>query len=472
MIKENLKLLKYIHISADLTLTAVAFICGFLINFALAPDPGRVSALFYKNSYVLALIIPIWLIFLFKSPEAYTYRMKSVSFVMIKLVKPLIMSTAILAVLLMIAGNLMEIRSEFLLFAVLDFGLLYLFRSMVYNILSYFRARGKNQKNILIIGTGKKACEFFDLAKSNSHWGINVLGFVSENGDIPVNGQSSLVIGKTGELPRILNRNPVDEVYIALPISSYGKAETIISQCQEQGITSHLAAEFKSENLPVFRADDILGSPVLTFSADSREMLKLFVKRVTDILVSGVLLILFSPVFLMVAIAIKLGSRGPVFYKWKVVGHNRKEFTGYKFRSMVPAADRLKAKLISDNEMKGVVFKMKNDPRITRIGRFIRKYSIDELPQLYNVFKGDMSLVGPRPPLQSEIDAFANWHRRKLSVKPGITCLWQVSGRNRITDFDEWVKLDLQYIDNWSLWLDAKIMARTIPAVLMKKGAM
>jgi exopolysaccharide biosynthesis polyprenyl glycosylphosphotransferase len=280
------------------------------------------------------------------------------------------------------------------------------------------------------------------------------------------------VIGKTGELPRILNRNPVDEVYIALPISSYGKVETIISQCQEQGITSHLAAEFKSEKLPVFRADDILGSPVLTFSADSREMLKLFVKRVTDILVSGILLILFSPVFLMVAIAIKLDSRGPVFYKWKVVGHNRKELTGYKFRSMVPAADRLKAKLISNNEMKGVVFKMKNDPRITRVGRFIRKYSIDELPQLYNVFKGDMSLVGPRPPLQSEIDAFANWHRRKLSVKPGITCLWQVSGRNRITDFDEWVKLDLQYIDNWSLWLDAKIMARTIPAVLMKKGAM
>ncbi|MCP4632270.1 MAG: sugar transferase, partial [candidate division Zixibacteria bacterium] len=149
----------------------------------------------------------------------------------------------------------------------------------------------------------------------------------------------------------------------------------------------------------------------------------------------------------------------------------RKAFTGYKFRSMVPSADKLKVKLMDKNEMKGVVFKIKNDPRVTRVGKFLRKYSLDELPQIYNVFKGDMSLVGPRPPLQTEIDGFDNWHRRKLSVKPGITCLWQVSGRNQIKDFDEWVKLDLEYIDRWSLWLDLKILARTIPTVLTGKGA-
>jgi lipopolysaccharide/colanic/teichoic acid biosynthesis glycosyltransferase len=193
-------------------------------------------------------------------------------------------------------------------------------------------------------------------------------------------------------------------------------------------------------------------------------------KRAVDVVVAGFSLIILSPLFAIIALAIKLTSHGSIFYRWRVVGLSGRPFTSYKFRTMVQGADKLKARLITDNEMQGPVFKMKHDPRITSIGRLLRKYSLDELPQLWSVIKGYMSLVGPRPPLQSEWEQFEPWQRLKLSVKPGITCLWQISGRNEIQDFNEWVLLDLKYIDNWSLRLDFQILVKTIPAVLRGSG--
>jgi lipopolysaccharide/colanic/teichoic acid biosynthesis glycosyltransferase len=197
----------------------------------------------------------------------------------------------------------------------------------------------------------------------------------------------------------------------------------------------------------------------------------LHVKRGLDVVASGVLLAVLSPLFGAIAAGIKLTSRGPVMYRWQVVGEGGRPFTGYKFRTMVPNADALKAQLLASNEMSGPVFKMRRDPRITPIGRLLRKFSLDELPQLWSVLKGDMSLVGPRPPLQSEYALFTEQQKRKLAVKPGITCLWQISGRNDISDFDDWVRLDLQYIRDWSLWLDLKVLLLTVPAVLKGRGA-
>jgi lipopolysaccharide/colanic/teichoic acid biosynthesis glycosyltransferase len=193
-------------------------------------------------------------------------------------------------------------------------------------------------------------------------------------------------------------------------------------------------------------------------------------KRVFDVLFSAVLLVLLSPVFLLLALFVRVTSRGPVFYRWKVVGKDGKPFTGYKFRSMVSNADELKAKLIPQNEMTGPVFKLAGDPRITVFGAWMRRYSLDELPQIYSVLKGDMSLVGPRPPLQTEYVRFTEFQEQKLVVKPGITCLWQVNGRNQVCDFDEWVRLDLEYIQNWSLWLDLKILLRTAREVFVGSG--
>jgi len=189
-----------------------------------------------------------------------------------------------------------------------------------------------------------------------------------------------------------------------------------------------------------------------------------------DLFISAFLLVLLSPLFMLIAVLIKLTSKGSIFYDWNVVGLNKRPFKSWKFRTMIQNADQLKEKLIEDNEMKGPVFKINNDPRITKIGRFLRKFSLDELPQLWSVLKGDMSLVGPRPPLQSEVFRFESWHWRKLSFRPGITCLWQVGGRNVINDFDDWVRLDLQYIDNCSIWLDMKILFLTVIAVLRGTG--
>lgn len=199
--------------------------------------------------------------------------------------------------------------------------------------------------------------------------------------------------------------------------------------------------------------------------------LGLAVKRALDIVVSAPLLVVLSPLLAAIAMAVKLGDGGPVLYRWRVVGRGGRPFTSYKFRSMVVNADELKPALEAANEMSGPVFKIRDDPRITRVGRVLRRYSLDELPQLWSVLRDDLSLVGPRPPLQTEYARFTDRQRAKLAVKPGITCLWQVSGRNEITDFDEWLRLDLEYIERWSLRLDLAILLRTIPAVLSGRGA-
>jgi len=195
-----------------------------------------------------------------------------------------------------------------------------------------------------------------------------------------------------------------------------------------------------------------------------------FGKRSLDLFVSMVLLIFLLPVFLMLAAMIKLTSPGAVFYRWKVVGRNGRPFVGYKFRSMVSNADELKPALECKNEMSGPMFKVTSDPRITSLGAWMRRYSLDELPQLCSVFKGDMSLVGPRPPLVTEYVRFTDFQKQKLAVTPGITCLWQINGRNRVSDFDDWVRLDLEYISNWSLWLDLRILFKTVRAVFAGSG--
>ena len=194
------------------------------------------------------------------------------------------------------------------------------------------------------------------------------------------------------------------------------------------------------------------------------------IKRIIDIIISTVLLIILLPIFICIILLVKVTSKGPLIYKWHVIGKDGKPFTGYKFRTMIINADRLKTSLLKSNEMTGPVFKMKNDPRITKVGKFLRKYSLDELPQLWSVLKGEMSLVGPRPAGPKEWSQYEEWQKRKLSVTPGMTCLWQINGRNEVHEFDEWVKLDLEYIDNWSLWLDFEIILKTIPAVLKGTG--
>lgn len=225
-------------------------------------------------------------------------------------------------------------------------------------------------------------------------------------------------------------------------------------------------------HMPSCTLDDVQSLPMMavTFSPCWKSPMQVICKRAMDVLGSAMLLVLFSPLLALLAVLVKATSAGPVFYHWRVVGKDGKPFLGYKFRSMINKAEELQGNLAGQNEMKGPVFKVTRDPRVTRFGSWMRRYSLDELPQLYSVLKGDMALVGPRPPLVSEYAMFSEFQKQKLAVKPGITCLWQVGGRNRISDFDQWVALDLEYIRTWSLAVDIEILLKTVREVFKGSG--
>ncbi|MDQ3071336.1 MAG: sugar transferase [Acidobacteriota bacterium] len=283
-------------------------------------------------------------------------------------------------------------------------------------------------------------------------------------------------LGTADEIGDVLIHTPIHEVIAVIGPSEATWLPGLVNVCDYFRVTLRVVPEALLRGTPrdlrlLYFADE-LQLPEIVLSPPHLNSDALFIKRAIDIVVSAVMLILLLPVFAMIALAIKITSPSlTVFYPWRVIGYKGKPFTGYKFTTMVADADDRKADLMDRNEMSGPVFKIKDDPRITPLGRVLRKFSLNELPQFWSVLKGDMSLVGPRPAGPHELKRYELWHKRKLSIRPGITCLWQVSGRNEISSFDDWVRLDLQYIDNWSLWLDFKILARTAWVVVRGTGS-
>ena len=291
-----------------------------------------------------------------------------------------------------------------------------------------------------------------------------------------LNGAPLERLGGVKELGRLLVNRPITDVIVIHPASGGDWLKQVIEDCDYFRIALRIVPEallFQDvHDLHVLYRHDLLRLPAVVLEPSHMESDALFVKRLVDLALSAALLVLLSPLFLLTALAIKLTTpRLPVFYPWRVVGRSGVEFTGYKFTSMFPDADERKKDLVDLNEMSGPVFKIRNDPRITPLGRILRKFSINELPQLWSVLKGDMSLVGPRPAFRHELDRYEFWHKRKLSIRPGITCLWQIRGRNKISSFDDWVRLDLEYIDHWSLWLDLRILVRTVWVVIAGTGS-
>ena len=274
------------------------------------------------------------------------------------------------------------------------------------------------------------------------------------------------------QLNSVIADQPIDEVLVALPMDKYGSlVETIVNQCEEQGIIVRVRTGMSRLQIARSYVDEVQGVPVMTFQSGPPDSWQLIMKRVIDILGSIALLLVLAPLFVVVMVLIRLESRGSIFFAQERIGLNKRRFRMLKFRTMVDGADRLQHTLEGLNEADGPVFKIKKDPRITRVGKLLRRFSIDEFPQLINVFMGDMSLVGPRPlPLRDVERIDIRWQKRRFSIKPGITCLWQVSGRSNI-GFNEWVRLDLDYIDRWSLGLDLLILLKTIPAVFRGPGA-
>lgn len=290
--------------------------------------------------------------------------------------------------------------------------------------------------------------------------------------DIELALEMDLETTPSDKLVEILHEHSINGVLLSAKHAYFQQVEAVIRACELEGIEVCLLAEFFRTQISRTTFDDFYGRPMLVFRSTPEASWQGVMKTLLDFLVALFLLIIGMPVFLFVALLIRITSPGPVLFRQQRSGLNGRAFTLYKFRTMVTNAEQLKHELAAMNEMTGPVFKVAKDPRITPIGRFLRKFSIDELPQLYNVLRGEMSLVGPRPLPVDEVRRFDDLaHRRRLSVKPGLTCLWQISGRNNVTDFRDWVRLDLEYIDNWSFWLDLKILFRTVPIVLTGAGA-
>lgn len=336
------------------------------------------------------------------------------------------------------------------------------------------RVQGRDLRYMLILGTNPRAVEFARRISGDPARGFRLLGFVDDEwpglGGLKDHGFK--VVSDYAGLAEFLRRNVVDEVAVYLPFGSfYRHSFEVANLCQQHGITMRFNSDIFGLKTTRWRAEQYDEDNYIATYTGVGELWPRTIKRIIDVAVSAMALLALSPLLIAAAIAIKLTSPGPVFFLQERIGFNKRRFKIFKFRTMVPNAEKLMASLEKHNEAGGPTFKMKNDPRITPIGKFLRKSSIDELPQLLNVLAGDMSLVGPRPLPVRDYEGFnEDWQRRRFSVKPGITCLWQVNGRSGIT-FDQWMLLDLKYMDEWSLWLDFKILAKTVPAVLRGAGA-
>ena len=347
-------------------------------------------------------------------------------------------------------------------------------RYILRRFLEWLRLKGHNLRFMLIVGSNKRARDFAKRIEAKPELGYRFLGFVDEkwygNGDLDKHGWK--LVSDFKGFTNFINQNVVDEVVIALPIKSlYQEASKIFSACEKQGIIVRNLSDLFNKKIARSKTEYFDGLPIATHYSGYMYGWRVAVKRLLDIVISALLLVILSPLALITAIAIKIDSPGPVHFVQERVGLNKRKFRLYKFRTMVDGADKKQCDLEDLNEVCGPAFKIKNDPRITPVGKILRKTSIDELPQLFNVLKGDMSLVGPRPLPVRDYNGFnEDWQRRRFSVRPGITCLWQVNGRSN-TSFEHWMELDLEYIDNWSLQLDLKILLLTVPAVLRGSGA-
>ena len=392
----------------------------------------------------------------------------------VDVVKAMTINTACFVVLASIFSIRM-ITIRFLgIFWIVSTLLLALGRLAIRHLAAYLRIQGRDLRYMLILGTNPRALEFARKLLASPERGYRLLGFVDD--DWP--GMSGLkragfkLVSDYSGLAEYLRRNVVDEVAIYLPFGSFYKhSSEVASLCQQHGITMRFNSDVFGLKTTRWREEEFDGNRYIATYTDSSELWPRTAKRILDITGASAALLVLSPVLVTAAIAIKRASPGPVFFLQDRIGVNKRRFKIFKFRTMVPNAEKMMSQLEEHNEVTGPVFKIKNDPRITPIGKFLRRSSIDELPQLLNVLKGDMSLVGPRPLPVRDYEGFnEDWQRRRFSVKPGITCLWQVKRRSGIS-FDEWMLLDLRYMDEWSLWLDLKILAKTVPAVLRGAGA-
>jgi len=363
-------------------------------------------------------------------------------------------------------------RPFLLLFWAYAWVLLLLFRLTAGRVVGVLRREFAAPHYVMVAGTGERAIRLARALEESVEHHVRLRGFLSEQPGAPaeIALRAKYKVWPIGDLPSILRQQVVDEVVFAVGSESLADLEEIFLLCDEEGVRTRVAVDFFPHVNSTVSLVRFGATPLLTFSAGPSDEVRLMAKRAIDVAIAAAGLLVLMPWMALIALLIRLTSPGPAIFRQVRCGLNGRRFLFYKFRSMVENAEELKPALAHLNARDTVVFKIPHDPRLTVVGRYLSKFSIDEWPQLWNVLRGDMSLVGPRPAVPSEVDQYKCWQRRRLRMRPGLTCLWAVSGRDNV-DFETWMKMDMQYIDNWSLALDWKILLQTIPRVLTGHGA-
>ncbi len=486
MLKERARILAVVIFLLDLVFVAAAFLTAFSVRSWLLPSmaPGTFPSRLYPLSEYLPLLplaVAIWGGLLLSSGRYRSHRTVPILDEAWAILRVCLSGAVIFTLVLYIArvdehllGN--DRISRFWVFLFALFACLFLLaeKLALRTTARYVRARGFNYRGVLIVGTSPTAHRIADSIRVHRFWGYRVLGFIDIGNGDEVPGASWRgrfpLLGQVEDIPRIVESNVVDDVIFAVHRKELDRLEDLFLSLHEQGIRTRFALDLFPHTRARVEMEDLDGMPLLSFATTPTSQLQLMAKRALDVALAALMLLIGLPVVTVIALAIKVTSGGTVLFRQTRCGLNGRFFTIYKFRTMVEDAEERRLELMHLNEMKGPVFKLRSDPRVTLLGRFLRRFSLDELPQLWNVLRGDMSLVGPRPPIPEEVAQYQRWQRRRLAMKPGLTCLWQISGRNNI-DFDRWMQLDLEYIDSWSPMLDVKILLKTIPVVISGRGA-
>jgi len=477
---EKDKLIVQAHQLLDICLTAASFIVAYFIKKYLLPEPFRGVSIAPNYYIVLLMIIIIWYI-IFNLFDLYaSYRRQTFFHILWNMIKAV--STAMLAMILIMYIIKMSDVSRIMIgiFFLFDIGFLALSKLFIYKILSSRRQMKINLRNILIIGYKERAKDVITAIESYSGMlKYRALGCLDTNTDHlgETINKDVQVIDTVDGLEKILREEVVDEVIFAMPLSEIKNVVNYIAIAEGMGVAIRIIPDwylykimYRPEIASV-KFETFLMIPTMVLTSTPSKHGELLIKSTIDYIMASIAMVFLLPLFLVISFAIKLSSKGPIFFKQERSGLNGRKFMLYKFRTMSADAEARRQKLAHLDEADGPVFKIKKDPRIIPfIGIILRKISLDELPQIINILKGEMSVVGPRPPIPDEVEKYEIWQRRRLSMKPGLTCLWQISPNRNDISFDQWMNMDLEYIDNWSLSLDIKIILKTIKVMLVGAG--
>ena len=470
MIQQKHRIFSVVNVVAESLVTITSFFLAYLIRSEISSP--NLNVLFPLKDYLvlLFLVIVLWAIL------SILIRYRDTTIMMtgteaLKKTGLLVFSGSILvsATIFVLKYDFIS-RSFILIFVVLNFLLLVSFQIYARKPVRYLNQLLIGQRNLLIVGNDDRAAQIARVFEDASESGYHLVGVVPEsstgNLDIKLRRYPSIPLD---ELEQAIRNHHVDEVIFVVSKEGLTKMEDVFLLCEQEGVKTRIMLSFFPHLTSKIYLETLHELPLLTFTTTPQNDYLLLVKSAIDVIFAFVLLIVTSPLLAIIASLIKLTSKGPIIFKQVRCGLGGRNFILYKFRSMIENAEEVQKEIEHLNTMSGPVFKIGKDPRCTLVGKILRKFSLDELPQMINILKGDMSFVGPRPPIPKEVTGYLRWQRRRLRMKPGLTCLWQVRGRNDI-DFQEWMELDLQYIDSWSLLLDVKIILKTIPIVLLGKG--